>query len=158
MSICERLCLQPNEEETVRRHCSYARRIWNLSLEQRNLWRRERNQNTTCTTQMGELALAHRSFDRLQQGSLWVRQSTLRDLERGFRNWWNNPQHLFRGICQNSQVVFACTTCGHQANADLNTAKNTLAPRHTATRPKETSHAHDHSKLRKHQLPKDVAP
>ena len=142
----------------VRCHCSYARRIWNLSLEQRNLWWRERNQNTTCTTQMRELALAHRSFDRLQQGSSWVRQSTLRDLERGFRNWWNNSQYLFRGIYQNSQVDFACTTWGHQANADPNTAKNALAPRHTTTRPKETSHTHGHSELIKHQLPKDVAP
>ena len=47
MSIREQLYPQEQELSVLMRHCSDARYVWNLVLEQRNSWRRGRSQKIT---------------------------------------------------------------------------------------------------------------
>ena len=77
------------------RHCSDARYVWNLALEQRNLWVRGRSQKITCNNQMNELAEA-RKVTFLKEGSAAIQQQALRDLDRAFQNWWKRPDHFGR--------------------------------------------------------------
>ncbi len=56
MSIRERLYPREQELSVLLRHCSDARYVWNLALEQRNSWRRERSRGITYNTQAHELA------------------------------------------------------------------------------------------------------
>ena len=51
MSIRERLYPQEEELSVLVRHCSDARYVWNLALEQRNSWRRRRSQRITTHSQ-----------------------------------------------------------------------------------------------------------
>ncbi|WP_081901195.1 helix-turn-helix domain-containing protein [Ferrimicrobium acidiphilum] len=51
MSIRERLYPQEQELSVLVRHCSDARYVWNLALEQRNSWRRRRSQRITTHSQ-----------------------------------------------------------------------------------------------------------
>ena len=96
MSIRERLYPQPSEEEILHRHCSDARFIYNLGLEQRNLWRRGRLARINTATQMRELAEIRKTFRWLGEGSSVVQQAALRDLDQAFQNWWTKPQHFSR--------------------------------------------------------------
>jgi len=76
------------------KHCQDARSVYNLGLEQRNLWRRERVQKITYNTQARELAEVRKAFDWLGEGSSAVQQAALRDLDKAFQNWWANPGHF----------------------------------------------------------------
>ncbi|NNN20297.1 MAG: helix-turn-helix domain-containing protein, partial [Acidimicrobiaceae bacterium] len=78
MSIRQRLYPQPSEEVTLQRHCSDSRFIYNLGLEQRNLWRSIRSARITTATQMKELTEARRAFSWLAEGSSSVQQAALR--------------------------------------------------------------------------------
>ena len=62
MSIRERLYPGSGQEETLRRHCSDARFVYNLGLEQRNLWSKERTAKIAYLTQARELAEARKAF------------------------------------------------------------------------------------------------
>ncbi len=76
-------------------HCSDARYVWKLALEQRNSWRRERSQKITYNTQAHELAEA-RKQTWLGGGSSAIQQQALRDLDKAFQNWWKRPDHFGR--------------------------------------------------------------
>jgi len=78
------------------KHCCDARFVYNLGLEQRNLWRGERVQKVNTVTQMRELAEVRKAFCWLALGSSSVQQAALRDLDRAFQNWWANQQHFSR--------------------------------------------------------------
>ena len=95
MSIRERLYLKEEERPTLIRHCSEARYVWNLALEQRNLWVRYRTQKITYNSQAHELAELRRET-WLREGSSVVQQQALRDLDRAFQNWWKRPDHFSR--------------------------------------------------------------
>ena len=77
-------------------HCADARFVWNLGLEQRNLWRHGRTQHVAYTSQAAEQTEARKEFDWLGRGSVTVQQQALRDLDQAFRNWWGNPGHFGR--------------------------------------------------------------
>ena len=94
MSIRQRLYPQRKEEEILHRHCSDARFVYNLGLEQRNLWRRGREQRINTATQMRDLAEVRKTYPWLAEGSSSVQQAALRDLDRAFQNWWANPGHF----------------------------------------------------------------
>ena len=68
MSIRERLYPREQELSVLVRHCSDARYVWNLALEQRNLWIRGRSQHITYNTQANELAQV-RKVTWLSEGS-----------------------------------------------------------------------------------------
>ena len=94
MSIRQRL--RPDHESAawLAKHCADARFVYNLGLEQRNLWQRHRLQKVTTATQMKELAQARQANDWLRSGSSSVQQAALRDLDRAFQNWWKSPHHF----------------------------------------------------------------
>jgi len=82
-------------------HCQHARFVFNIGLEQRAMWRRDRhNRGThpeygnldaarvTTATQMRELAQLRQSLDWLRAGSSSVQQAALRDLDRAFANFF----------------------------------------------------------------------
>ena len=85
MSIRERLYPREQELSVLIRHCSDARYVWNLALEQRNLWVRYRTQKITYNSQAHELAELRRET-WLSEGSSVVQQQALRDLDRAFQN------------------------------------------------------------------------
>ena len=95
MSIRERLYPGEQELSVLLRHCSDARYVWNLALEQHNLRRRERLQKITYNTQAHGLSEA-RKESWLKEGSAAVQQQALRDLNQAFQNWWNRPDHFGR--------------------------------------------------------------
>ena len=95
MSIRERLYPGEQELSVLVRHCADARYVWNLALEQRNLWVRGRSQKITCNNQMNELTEA-RKVTWLKEGSSAIQQQALRDLDRAFQNWWKRPDHFGR--------------------------------------------------------------
>ncbi len=60
MSIRERLYPGEQELPVLVRHCSDARYVWNLALEQHNCWKREGSQKITYNTQAHELSEARK--------------------------------------------------------------------------------------------------
>ncbi len=86
MSIRERLYPTEQELSVLLCHCSDARYVWNLGLEQRNYWKRERSQKVTFNTQTKELTEARQAFTWLTEGSSAVQQQALRDLDKAFKN------------------------------------------------------------------------
>ena len=97
VSIRQRLYPSPAQVAGLSMHCAHARFVWNLGLEQRQMWspdHRGRRAAITSGSQMRELAQARAAFDWLRQGSSPVQQAALRDLDRAYRNWWANPGHF----------------------------------------------------------------
>jgi putative transposase len=94
VSIRQRLRSDQDSAVWLAKHCSDARFVYNLGLEQRNLWRCHRVAKINVATQMKELAAARQANDWLKFGSSSVQQAALRDLDRAFQNWWKNPGHF----------------------------------------------------------------
>lgn len=94
MSIRQRLYPDPQAVPMLTRHCADARFVWNLGLEQREMWKRERTAKVNTATQMRELTEARRAFEWLGNGSVMVQQQALRDLDQAYQNWWSNPGHF----------------------------------------------------------------
>ncbi len=94
VSISQRLYPDSNVTPALLKRCFDARFVYNLGLEERNLWHEARSQKITCPIQAKELAEARKAFLPLEEGSSSVQQQALRELDRAFRNWWRNPQHF----------------------------------------------------------------
>ena len=69
------------------RHCGDARYVWNLALEQANLWRPARRPSPGSAERFRQLAEARKS-SWLGEGSSSVQQQALRDFDRALCNWW----------------------------------------------------------------------
>ena len=87
----------------MEQHCRDSRFVWNLALEQMNLWRHGRRSVDTAAWDR-QLAEARQSFGWLAAGSSSVQQAALRDLRQAFRNWWSRPQHFGRPTWRKAQV------------------------------------------------------
>jgi transposase len=76
-------------------HCRHTRFVYNLGLEQRKLYADRVRRGlrpevkVTAVSQMHELAQLRRDLDWLRAGSSSVQQAALRDLDRGFTNFFN---------------------------------------------------------------------
>lgn len=82
-------------------HCNHRRHVWNIGLEQRNIYDVRRKRGGTppklnYAAQAKELTDARAQFDWLRAGSTVVQQQALRDLDQAFQNWWANPGHFRR--------------------------------------------------------------
>jgi putative transposase len=101
MSIKQRLYPDPSQVAGMIDHCHHARFVFNIGLEQRSMWRRDKhNRGThpeygdldaarvTTTTQMRELAQLRGELGWLRAGSSSVQQAALRDLDRAFSNYY----------------------------------------------------------------------
>ena len=99
MSIRQRLYPTGEQEAGLSMHCAHSRLVWNLALEQRQMWRpdhRGQRPVINSASQMRELAQARAGFDWLRAGSSSVQQAAVRDLDQAYRNWWTNPGHFRR--------------------------------------------------------------
>lgn len=94
MSIRERIYPDEAASPGFVRHCADARYVWNLGLEQRSFWRRGMS-SVSVYDQKRSLTEA-RKGTWLGEGSSVVQQQALFDLERAFKNWWQNPGHFSR--------------------------------------------------------------
>lgn len=86
----------PAQETLLLEHCSHARFVWNLALEQRNLYRPTWGPTPNFNAQAAQLTEARKVSGWLADGSQTVQQQALRDLDQAFRNWWSNPGHFGR--------------------------------------------------------------
>ena len=68
-------------------HCAQARYVWNLALEQTNLYRPHRGATPNHAQRKHQLAEA-RQCSWLGEGSSHVQQAALRDFDQAMRNWW----------------------------------------------------------------------
>ena len=107
MSIKARLCPRPGDLPTLVLHCTHARYVWNLALEQRNFWRPGRAR-ITVVGQQKDLARARQASDWLRAGSSSVQQQAVRDLDRAFTNWWRNPSHFRRPTWRCKNINEGC--------------------------------------------------
>lgn len=105
MSYRYRVSPTPKQASLLVRHCADARYVWNLALEQANLYRT--GQPTPNGAQrMRQLADA-RQDSWLGEGSSSVQQAALRDFDQALRNWWTGSHRrptwrrkdLHEGFC-----------------------------------------------------------
>jgi putative transposase len=101
--------LYPSPEQVagLSMHCAHARFVWNLALEQRQMWRpdhRGHRPPITAASQMRELTGARAAFDWLRAGSSPVQQAAVRDLDQAYRNWWTSPGHFRRPTWRKADI------------------------------------------------------
>ncbi len=85
-----------NNNEFLLKHRPNGRFVYNLGLEQSNLWRKDRTAKINYLTQTKELAEARQGFTWLKEGSSAVQQQALGDLVGSFGNLWNDRAHFLR--------------------------------------------------------------
>jgi putative transposase len=67
------------QELVLRRHCTHARFVWNLAVEQQSWWRPGRSRALGWAEQCRQLTQARSEHGRLAAGSAVVQQQALRD-------------------------------------------------------------------------------
>jgi transposase len=82
-----RLYPTKTQEIALIEHCNHSRFVWNLGLEQHNLYRKEFGSTPGFYAQCIQLTEA-RGDSWLKCGSQMVQQQALRDLDQAFKNWW----------------------------------------------------------------------
>jgi putative transposase len=82
--------LQPfrGQEEILLRHCSDARYVWNLAVEQHAWWRPGRTSAPGYLEQCRQLTQARAGNPWLAAGSQTVQQQALRDFDQAMRNFF----------------------------------------------------------------------
>jgi putative transposase len=82
--------LEPSrEQETVLpRHCSHARYVWNLCVEQHQWWRPGRRPAPGYLEQRRQLTAARADNPWLTEGSQMVQQQALRDFAQAIANYF----------------------------------------------------------------------
>lgn len=96
----------------MRRHCADARFVWNLALEQTNLYRSTFGPTPNHTVRNRQLAEA-RKDTWLGKGSSVVQQAALRDFDKAMSMWWAGShgrptwrkKHLHNGFAVRDLVV-----------------------------------------------------
>ena len=96
-----RLYPTPAQQTGLVEHCTQARFVWNLALEQQLFAERHRPYRhgrrrswPNYSQQSAELTEARRENDWLASGSFTVQQQALRDFEQAMRYWWGGThQH-----------------------------------------------------------------
>ncbi|GAB3275373.1 RNA-guided endonuclease InsQ/TnpB family protein [Kineosporia babensis] len=91
--------------------CGHARYVWNLALEQRNMWRRDRPHTPNYVAQARQLTEARREFAWLAAGSVTVQQQALRDHGQAWQNFFagthGRPTWRKRGQHEGFRIVGA---------------------------------------------------
>lgn len=72
----------------LREHCGHARFVWNLAVEQHQLWRPGRKNAPGYLEQCRQLTAARREHAWLRVGSQMVQQQALRDFARAMANFF----------------------------------------------------------------------
>ncbi len=89
MSVRFRLLPSPAQEVALLAHCAHARFVWNLALEQANMWRRWQGPTPNSAVRMRQLAEARQDNDWLASGSSSVQQGALRDFDTAMSGFFN---------------------------------------------------------------------
>ncbi|MEV0401570.1 transposase [Actinoallomurus sp. NPDC050550] len=84
-----RLAPTAAQEAALLAHCSHARFVWNLAVEQHQRWRPGRASAPGYLEQCRQLTEARKEFDWLRTGSQTVQQQALRDFARAMSNFFN---------------------------------------------------------------------
>ncbi|MFG1923818.1 RNA-guided endonuclease InsQ/TnpB family protein [Cryptosporangium sp. NPDC048952] len=104
-----RLYPTSGQEALLAEHCRHARFVWNLGLEQRLMWRRERGPTPGYHGQAAQLTEARRAEPWLAAGSQTVQQQALRDLDRAWTNFFagthGRPTWRRRGQHEGFRIV-----------------------------------------------------
>jgi putative transposase len=81
--------LEPSceQEQALLRHCSDARYVWNLCVEQENEWRPARGAMPRFAERCRQLTEARAAFGWLAAGSVTVQQQAIRDHDQAMRNF-----------------------------------------------------------------------
>ena len=93
MAIRNRLYPAPVQQSALREHCSHARRVWNLAVEQQSWWRPGRDSPPAAAERYRQLAQARQAEPWLGAGSSSVQQQALRDFDRALAAFFDktNP-------------------------------------------------------------------
>jgi transposase len=83
-----RLVVSPAQERALRQHCSHARFVWNLAVEQQSWWRPGRECAPGYCAQATQLTEARAAFGWLAAGSQMVQQQALRDFAQAMANFF----------------------------------------------------------------------
>jgi putative transposase len=76
------------QEAVLSRHCSDARYVWNLAVEQHAWWRPGRKSAPGYLEQCRQLTAARAASPWLAEGSQTVQQQALRDFDQAVRNFF----------------------------------------------------------------------
>jgi putative transposase len=90
-----RLLPTPAQEAVLRRHCSHARYVWNLAVEQHQHWRPGRTGAPGYLEQCRQLTQARAEHAWLAEGSQMVQQQALRDFAAAMAAFFD-PRHPAR--------------------------------------------------------------
>jgi transposase len=78
----------PQQEPILLRHCSDARYVWNLAVEQHTWWRPGRKSAPGYLEQSRQLTAARAASPWLREGSQTVQQQALRDFDQAMRRFF----------------------------------------------------------------------
>jgi putative transposase len=84
-----RLVPTASQEAVLRNHCTHARYVWNLAIEQHSWWRPGRNGAPTYLEQCRQLTAARATYGWLRAGSQTVQQQALRDFDQAMRSFYH---------------------------------------------------------------------
>ena len=106
-----RLNPTPAQQVLLLEQCGHARFVWNLGLEQRLLWRRERGPTPCYKAQCSQLTEARAANPWLAAGSQTVQQQALRDLDQAWKYFFarthKRPTWRKQGVHEGFRIVGA---------------------------------------------------
>jgi putative transposase len=83
-----RLAPTTAQDAALRDHCSHARYVWNLAVEQHSWWHPGRDGAPAYLEQCRQLTGARAEYEWLRAGSQMVQQQALRDFDQAMRNFY----------------------------------------------------------------------
>ncbi|GAA4611268.1 RNA-guided endonuclease TnpB family protein [Actinoallomurus liliacearum] len=104
-----RLTPTPAQEQALLEHCSHARYVWNLAVEQHQHWRPGRASAPGYAEQCRQLTEARRESAWLAAGSHTVQQQALRDFTQAMANFFarthRRPTWRKAGVHEGFRIV-----------------------------------------------------
>ncbi|MEV0406126.1 transposase [Actinoallomurus sp. NPDC050550] len=104
-----RLAPTPAQEQALLEHCSQARYVWNLAVEQHQHWRPGRAGAPGYGEQSRQLTEARKAFDWLAAGSQTVQQQALRDFAQAMAGFFagthGRPTWRKAGVHEGFRIV-----------------------------------------------------
>jgi transposase len=97
------------QESALLRHCSDARYVWNLCVEQESWWRRDRGPMPGFTERCRQLTEAREEFPWLAEGSVIVQQQAVKDYKQAMARFFdgtaNRPRWRRKGQDEGFRIV-----------------------------------------------------
>jgi putative transposase len=104
-----RLAPTPAQEQALLEHCTHARYVWNLAVEQHQHWRPGRKSAPGYAEQSHQLTEARKAFPWLAAGSQTVQQQALRDFAHAMAGFFagthRRPTWRKAGVHEGFRIV-----------------------------------------------------